>query len=243
MIEYPKIETLYDRDEFHSVDTSKIRRKEFTNIKRWHITEKIDGTNVCVGLRPDGTLEFRGKTSDAQMPIKLFNYLNITMTPEIVQNVFGRNAETKLYPEVVIFGEGYGATVQKDGEKYNSGVSFAIFDVVVDRWWLSRANVIDVANKLGYLSVPELCVIDKLPTCEHDLTIIIGGNAESRLAHIHGKTRNAEGIVARTDPQLFYKDGSTREPCKPLMWKLKFKDFKRRQSKVKIEVMSDGDTA
>ncbi len=42
---------------------------------------------------------------------------------------------------------------------------------------------------------------------------------EEDLARFNVKVRQAEGIVARADPQLFFNDG------RPVMWKLKFKDF------------------
>jgi len=221
MLEYPKIETLYDRDEDHHIVTSRLRKQEFATIKYWHITEKVDGTNVRIGLHPDGTIEFSGKTNEAQVPINLFNFLNGRLTPVVVQGAFKKDDVSGLYPEVVIFGEGYGAGIQKGGGNYRPDASFIIFDVVVDGWWLSRANVADVARKLGLpLTVPELRVIESLPASEEDLRMILEGTGESRLAIANGRVRQAEGIVARTAPQLFFNDG------KPLMWKLKFKDFK-----------------
>lgn len=51
MIEYPKIETLFDRDEVtHKVIVGKWRLPEFEYLQNnnWSFTEKIDGTNVRV---------------------------------------------------------------------------------------------------------------------------------------------------------------------------------------------------
>ena len=53
-MKYPKIQTLYDRDEKFKVDPTQIRCPEFSLITRWLITEKIDGTNVRIVRTTDG---------------------------------------------------------------------------------------------------------------------------------------------------------------------------------------------
>ena len=52
MFKYPKIETLFTRDEKFKV-TDIIRLPEFENIKKWLVTEKIDGTNIRIIYTPD----------------------------------------------------------------------------------------------------------------------------------------------------------------------------------------------
>jgi ATP-dependent RNA circularization protein (DNA/RNA ligase family) len=229
MIEhYPKLETLYNRNEVYQVDPTKVRRLEFTNIKQWHITEKIDGTNIRVGLHKDGSIEFGGKTDDAQIPGPLMRFLAEHLTPERMQAAFSQDPVTKLWPEVVVFGEGYGRGIGKYGKLYRGTdeVSFIIFDVVVDGWWLSRVNVADVSRKLGFeFTVPEVRIISYLPTSEANLDEILGNVGMSTLARLFGQQMRAEGIVARTDPLLFYREGDPPQ-WKPLMWKLKYKDFK-----------------
>jgi hypothetical protein len=65
-MEYPKIETLYDRDEkTHKVITTQTRLPEFENIKRWRVTEKSDGTDIRVVLSPGEAIRFRGRTATA----------------------------------------------------------------------------------------------------------------------------------------------------------------------------------
>ncbi|HAS51390.1 MAG TPA: hypothetical protein DCS21_06470, partial [Gammaproteobacteria bacterium] len=86
-MEYPKIETLYDRDEKnHKVIVTKTRLSEFENIKRWRVTEKIDGTNIRIILSPEGLLQFRGRTDNAQMSAPLVAYLEATLTLEKMQS-------------------------------------------------------------------------------------------------------------------------------------------------------------
>ena len=48
-LEYPKIDTLYDRDGRY-VNTWRLRRPEFGIINRWSITEKIHGMNTRATL-------------------------------------------------------------------------------------------------------------------------------------------------------------------------------------------------
>ena len=69
-MEYPKIETLYDRNEDFKVDTTAIRMAEFELIKRWRVTEKIDGMNVRVvwHANPQNLL-FWGRTDNANLPV------------------------------------------------------------------------------------------------------------------------------------------------------------------------------
>ena len=131
MIEYPKIETLYDRNEkTHKVIPSQLRLPEFGNIKSWRVTEKIDGTNVRISFTPPGKIIFSGRTDNAQMPVKLLDHLLQVFTVDKLSAVF-QEAET----EVMLFGEGYGEKIQNGGN-YRAGISFRLFDVLIGGWWL-----------------------------------------------------------------------------------------------------------
>ena len=49
MLKYPKIETLFRRDETnHKVISTEVRCEEFNIPQEWLATEKIDGTNIRV---------------------------------------------------------------------------------------------------------------------------------------------------------------------------------------------------
>lgn len=214
MITYPKIETLFDRDAdtFKVVPTS-LRWPEFSLVNRWYLTEKIDGTNIRVGLSPDGRVTFGGRTDKAQIPGPLLAYLEETFPAERVAAAFTPGAE------VVLFGEGYGERIQKGGGDYRPGVAFRLFDVWIGGWWLNAADLDDVAAKLGIRTAP--CVgravrFDSFPTTADALREIL---AESVVAAEEGRGRVAEGIIARTDPLLLRRDG------RRLMWKLKLSDF------------------
>lgn len=214
MIEYPKIETLYDRNpDTFKVIPDKLRLAEFRNIKRWHITEKVDGTNVRV-IWQDGAVSFNGRADNAQMPPFLFKYLSETFTTAHMQSVFQDT-------NVTLYGEGYGAKIQKIGGLYRAGVSFRLFDVLIGRWWLNAGDVAAVADNLGIQSVPSFGEIDYLPNALAHLSFTMSGDRSVVAQQDGGQGLQAEGIIARTDPLLFTRNGNR------LMWKLKFKDFEK----------------
>ena len=234
MIEYGKIETLYERDkETFKVIPGKVRLPEAELIKRWLVTEKIDGTNIRVIIETGGVVtsiaagaigmlgatlptkvEFRGRTDKVQVPPFLLAKLAEMLPPERCGSAFDD------FMEVILYGEGYGARIQKGGGNYREGVSFRLFDVAVlnapsgQWWWLEWENVQDVARKLGIETVPILGI--------ESLDFAAGGVGDfSRVAAQENDnvSLQVEGIVARTDPMLFRRNGQR------LMWKLKSKDF------------------
>ena len=158
MEKYHKIETLLVRDKTtFKVIEGEWRLPEFDYLKdlKWMFTEKIDGTNMRVEWSPycSGTpLRFGGRTDNAQIPVFLLNKL---------QDIFQVGNLSVLYPELhfVLYGEGFGAQIQKGGGNYISdGVDFILFDVAValeDGWvWLTRESVEDIGAKLGVYVVP-----------------------------------------------------------------------------------------
>ena len=212
MIEYPKIETLYDRNEkTHKVIPSQLRLPEFGNIKSWRVTEKIDGTNVRISFTPPGKIIFSGRTDNAQMPVKLLEHLTNVFTAEKLSAVF---QETES--EIMLFGEGYGEKIQNGGN-YRAGISFRLFDVLIGGWWLEPDSLAVIAGGLGIETVPYVAQIGSLPETRDDLLGIIQSSHVATLEK--GQEYQAEGIVARTYPLLLTRSG------KRLMWKLKFRDF------------------
>jgi len=67
-MEYPKIETLFNRDEkTFKVYPDQLRNSVYGIIKTWQFTEKIDGTNIRI-IWNDGKLTFGGRSDNAQIP-------------------------------------------------------------------------------------------------------------------------------------------------------------------------------
>jgi hypothetical protein len=208
-MEYPKIETLYNRDpKTFKVITYQVRCPEFECIKFWSVTEKIDGTNIRVMWNAaDKKVTFGGRTDNAQIPASLVAHLVETFTPD----KFGFDVDA------ILFGEGYGPKIQKGGGNYCQSASFRLFDVLVGRWWLDGSDVVDIASSMGTNAVPYLPPITELPRSIGDLSAIL---PNSHVAWVENNINvQAEGIVARSAPLMFDRAGHR------VMWKLKFKDF------------------
>ena len=155
--EYPKIETVFQRD---ISGTKKLIEGQYRDETveylaglEWIATEKIDGTNVRVCW--DGhTVEFKGRTDSAQLPAALFAKLN---------QLFGGEENAQLFEQawgetpVMLCGEGYGAKIQGCGARYiPDGVNFRLFDVFIpsQNLWLRRDSVLDVARTFGVECAP-----------------------------------------------------------------------------------------
>jgi len=206
-MEYHKIETLYERDEktFRLKPELILKNPTYGLLKSWQFTEKIDGTNIrCIWDHATGKLTFGGKTDNAQIHADLIRYLYENIPVENVRNVF---------PDVsaVIYGEGYGAGIQKGGD-YSDKKKFIIFDVLVDgKWWLNWENVCDVAAKLHLEVVPFIGEM----TLDAATEMVRAGFQ----SHLNGGKAKAEGLVGRPAETLFDKKGAR------LIVKLKTKDF------------------
>ena len=183
-----------------------LKNRVYGLIKTWEWTEKIDRTNIrCDWDVATGKLTFGGRTDNAQIHADLVRYLYENIPVENVKQVFPETSAT-------IFGEGYGAGIQRGGGNYSDKKKLIIFDVLVDgRWWLSRGNVNDVAEKLHLDVVPYLGEMTL-----GDATEVVRAGFPSG---INGGKARAEGMVGRTVEALFDKKGAR------LIVKLKTKDF------------------
>lgn len=207
MREYPKIKTLYTRDEETHKVTSQIRCPEFKNIKNWLITEKIDGTNIRVIYdRIAQKIDIKGRTGKAQIPKFLFEKLQTIFPIEKFQDIFSH------VNVVCLYGEGYGERINKGGN-YRKGVSFRLFDIWIDNWWLQWDNIIEIADSLGIKTVPCLGIME----IEKAISLI-GMNSKVALEE-NAFDIVAEGIVATSYPLMLFRNGN------PVKWKLKKKDF------------------
>ncbi len=205
MLKYHKIQTVYKRDPATRHKTlldGEFSLPEFEYLKnnRWVFTEKVDGTNIRVDW--DGEkVRFGGRTDNAQIPAFLVERLQDLFTvPAFVDN--------QMSP-MTLYGEGYGAKIQKGGGNYKSdGVDFVLFDVFCGIW-LEHENVSAIAGTLG---------VDLVPT-------IFTGDLEEMVefakAGFNSDWGNfpAEGIVARPECELFTRNGDR------IITKLKTKDF------------------
>ena len=204
-MEYPKIETLFERDAHFVVNPLSLRSPVLGTISEWDVTEKIDGTNIRIMLSVTGEVTFGGRTNNASIPADLVQYLIKTFAPDKIKTLW-RDEPI----DIVLYGEGYGAGIQKGGGLYRPDKSFILFDVLFGgKWWADYKAVADIATKLDVDVVPYLGRM----TLGEIVELVQNGFA-SRI----GNTQS-EGIVARPIETLFNKRGNR------IIIKLKTKDF------------------
>jgi hypothetical protein len=207
MKEYHKIQTLFKRDPATQYKTLlerefSLSEFEYLSQNEWVFTEKVDGTNIRIMFDKE-KITFGGKTNDAQISTVLVQRLNERFLHQLetFKSIFSDG--------VCLYGEGYGARIQKGGGNYRKDQDFVLFDVKVGDWWLQRKDVEQIAHQLS---------IDVVP--------IIG---RGTLQEMVEKTRSgfmsqwgdfmAEGIVARPKVELKTRSGER------IITKIKYKDF------------------
>lgn len=214
MMKYPKINTIYKRGDGGKIILDQLSRPEFSAIKSWHITEKIDGTNIRIMFNFDilsghTSVSYGGRTDDAEIPSPLLIYLKWKFTKEKFESVFAEKFDRDF--TVYLFGEGYGPKIQ-NGHFYGNDVSFILFDAYINDWWVEPENVEKLAKSLGVDYVPVIGVMSAEEAVRY-----VASNPTSRISD----KAPTEGIVARSHPLLLFRDGT------PLMWKLKVRDFRK----------------
>jgi hypothetical protein len=186
---------------------------EYLKNNLWLCTEKIDGTNI--GIRFDGSsVEFQGRTETADIPANLVNKLKSKFTKELMSTVFKDEDGTWDNLEVVVFGEGFGAGIQKGGNYIPSGVDFILFDVWINGWWLNRERCEDIAKSLGVMIVPVIGIM----TLDEAEKLVISG-FKSTISD--NKDYIAEGLVCKPLVEVHRRNGDR------ILTKIKYKDYKR----------------
>jgi len=231
-LEYPKIDTLYDRDGKRFVDVKRLRlrRPEFGMIKRWSLTEKIHGMNTRITLFDNGEVVYGGKTDEAKMPSELLEYLKKIFTSEKMKSTFWL-PNRRIPKSATMYGEGYGPGIVPGSGIYRSDVAFRLFDCLIidedNNWWLERYSLEDIARKLGIKCVTLLGVINFLPHSVDEIRqIFIDHRNRMVIVEDGGQVEFAsegEGVVAKTYPELLFNRKGER-----IIWKLKIKDFERK---------------
>ena len=206
MKEYHKIQTVYLRDpvtKYKTLLEGQFAKPEFEYLKNniWVFTEKVDGTNIRVQWNCEH-VAFAGKTDNADSPKFLLEKLAELFPVDVFT--------THELPPLCLYGEGYGAKIQKGGGNYiPDGVSFILFDVEVDGMWLERHNVEDIAGKLAITSVPIIGNGTLLEGIE-----VVKNGYDSRL-----RKTSPEGLVMRPEVELRNRRGER------VITKIKMKDF------------------
>ena len=181
-------------------------------------------------------MRFAGKTDNAQIPPKLQKFMEENYPKDKVFAALGLEEEIDIkdwvnhkwtesdgvtpnynaIPELyTIYGEGYGAGIQKAGGNYiKDGVGFIVFDVKVNDIYLKTDDRDEIANKLGAPIVPLMGYF----TLDEAIEYVRKGFKTSLWDN---KDFIEEGLVLRTDLGLRNRIG------KRLIVKIKYEDFQK----------------
>ena len=208
MNEYHKIQTVFLRDpetKFKTLLRGQYATPEFSYLasNEWVFTEKVDGTNIRVMVAPNGNIKFGGKTDAASIPALLLERLaeRFLRQHDLLNDMFPEGG--------CLYGEGYGARIQKGGGNYRPDQDFVLFDVKVKDRWLQREALDDIGAKLS---------LDIVPDIGRGSLADMAELAEAGFASQWGAFP-AEGIVARPVCELRSRVGHR------IITKIKTKDF------------------
>ena len=228
MIEYPHIDSVFKRN-LDGPNKGRFIEGEWTHPEfeylapcKWVGTEKVNGTNIRVCWYPNGpdigiaisdtpctsVLEFKGKTDKAQPIPALWKKLGGIFTIDLMTQVFPNK-------DVCLYGEGYGARIQKGGGNYiPDGVDFVLFDIRVGDWWLKYGDCAMIAERLRIKIVPvvgEFTLYEAINFVKHGFTSAWYTLSNPFLA---------EGLILKPKIDLRFRNGER------IVTKIKTEDWK-----------------
>jgi hypothetical protein len=149
---YGKTPNVYLRDwETKKLVHGKYSKPELEYLQdcEWVWTEKIDGMNLGVTC-VDGQLKIFGRNGESQPPKFLKETLLVHFQKLLKSwHIFGNKT-------VHLFGECFGAKIQKRGALYSTKNHFALFAISINGTWLSPVEVLCTSQLLGLNTPPEI---------------------------------------------------------------------------------------
>jgi len=184
----------------------------------WIITEKIDGTNIrIIFTKPDEEgnrkchigsrkLILNNADKSSKQYMDCLTEVNLHKLQEYFKDVNST---------VIIYGEGYGAGVQKGGI-YSSVKNFRVFDIRIGLAYqdFSHVQKVCVDNQLNL--VPIVNTVNSVNY--KDCVVALLNNKNTLIKE--GSGGASEGLVYKFEPVLLNKYGER------LIFKIKFKDFR-----------------
>jgi len=244
---YPKIETVYERGDDFRVDSTRVKRPEFRMLFPWHLTEKIDGTNIrivieperefvyaeaCTHIRDFGGMEHPSDPVFAQGPAKKYGILGRTDRAQTPSTLV--IAINELLPPIEVAWDVFHADDNSEDPYvvtlYGEGYGPRIQKGGGSYRDTPGFRLFDVKVGRKWLdwpnveSVAEQLGLQTAPVIDDDADIsqaygLVRG-FDSIVARQDGGTGlRAEGVVARTVPYVYDWRGDR------IMWKLKTKDL------------------
>lgn len=218
---YPKINTIYKRDERGKLIIGDYSIPEFKYLEKnmWQATEKINGTNIRLVFKRvvynnSSHIEtsILGRAEDSIVPKPLERKLEQIIKDINIQKIFDKMKDGDT---IIIFGEGYGNKIQDIGSGYiKDDIDFIIFDVLHNKYWYPYSEVLKLGSELGLKVVPylgEFTLSDAIKVVTTGFKSLIAEN----------QTLIAEGMVLRPSVPLYDSSGNK------ITMKLKYKDFQK----------------
>lgn len=225
MSEYCKINTAFKRDSDNIIMPEEYSLPEFKYLENnlFECTEKIDGTNMRIELQVTSGIDkpiyrmcFKGRTDKAVIPKHLEKKMHDLFDPINWNTVFPNLVSGDV---VTIYGEGYGYKIQEGHNYLDKDVNFILFDVKVNKWWLSRESCEDVSKVLNIDIVPLIGNMTLLEAIDY-----VKKGFKSTIAI--NKDYDAEGLVLKPLYGLNFRNGNR------IILKLKTRDFIKYNNKI-----------
>jgi hypothetical protein len=240
---YPKIKTLFKRGEDKKV-INELQVTDFDNVKNIIVLEKIDGTNAQIVLSINyETLKVNIQFCSRETEIKEKDVMFIANTcckrlkldkiAEWYYNNFALDTTTGIVKEqateVRLFGEVYGAGINKGG-KYSNEHQFRLFDIQVGNSFMNWSDARQIADKLEIKTAPIVYKgqIDCMLSYEF-LKYILEDLFKTNIDE-QGTGGLAEGLVIRSEPLLLNRFGER------VIAKIKRSDFVYEVKKEKFTI-------
>jgi hypothetical protein len=220
MNDYQKIQTLFKRDANNIIIPTQYTLEEFKYLENclWECTEKIDGTNIHIDINQNADINYCGRTSNAQIPAHLMSKLRELFPASAVLPVFDKQIteaqEKGVKLNISVYGEGYGAKIQKGGNYIKNDTGFILFDVRINNWWLNRAACEEIAKALSIPIVPLISYMTIPQAIEY-----VKKGFKSTIAE--NKDYDAEGLVLKTPNGILLRNGER------IITKIKTCDFQK----------------
>jgi len=221
---YPKIQTLYKRDNNGKIIEGEYSMPEFETVRAWRVEEKVDGANIRIGYH-DGEISIKGRTDKADLESMGVMPMLETVTEKLLYTLKKRGQENE---SLTFYGEAFGGKIQKAGKLYSPDeIRFCLFDVCQYRkgWWdeadlalLHEDLALDSSDGYKIWSPPSLTIRTNVQLQIADIVTALKHYKPS--SFISDLPQPIEGIIARPYDAMVYNNRGER-----VMFKLKVRDF------------------
>jgi len=211
-MKYPKIQSIFKRDKNGSF-TDEYSSDEIAYLSKnmWMGTEKIHGTNIRLSFSHTGKRSVQGRGNNSEIPHFLNEKLWTIVNAIPFEDYLTKSADG--YPDIVIYGEGYGPGIQDVGKRYADEPSFIAFDININGYWLNAASFQTFTMDLNVPRVPMIfrgTLADAIKDVRKGFTSTIAKD----------KTLIAEGYVLKPLVPMYDNRGNR------IITKVKYEDFR-----------------